>query len=72
MKVSEKIREKILNENIFSLKVAMVLNTRQASVFDLAKRNSDKLTLHNLVEFYKKEGFTEDEIFAHSVESNND
>lgn len=71
MQVSEKIRQKILDENIFSLKVAMVLDIKQASVIDLAKRNSDKLTLYTLVEFYKKEGFTEEDIFAHSVGSNN-
>lgn len=63
MKISEKIIEKILSDNQFSLKLALLLDIQQVSVRALAKSNSDKLAHFKLVEFYKKEGFSEDEIW---------
>ncbi len=63
MKVSKKIRKRILKENQFSLDVAKVLDIQQVSVRDLAKRNSDKLTIYSLVQFYKEQGYKEEEIF---------
>lgn len=63
MKVNKKIIERLLKDNAFSLRASMVLGITQISVINLAKRNSEKLTLYALVRFYKKEGYTEDEIF---------
>lgn len=63
MKVSQLIIDKILTDNQFSLKGAAVLGIAQISFQQLARRNSTKLTLYNLVEFYKEEGFTEEQIF---------
>lgn len=66
LKVSKKIRDKILEDKEFSSKVALLLGIKQVSAELLARRNSRSLTLHILVEFYKREGFTEDEIFEKS------
>lgn len=63
MKINKKIRQKILNDNQFSLKCAMAINITQAAIKEQARRNSEKLALHSLVDFFKSEGFTEDEIF---------
>lgn len=63
IKVSEKIRELILTNNDFSLKLAQALQVTQQSVVSLAKRNSVKLTLYAAILLYKEEGFTDEEIF---------
>ncbi|GIJ96608.1 hypothetical protein CAPN001_11770 [Capnocytophaga stomatis] len=63
MKVSKKIVDKISNDNLFSLEVAKVLNKTQQAVILMAKAQSDRLLHYLLVEFYKSQGFTEDEIF---------
>jgi predicted XRE-type DNA-binding protein len=70
MKVHTKIREKILTDNDFSLDIAKLLGIQQYSVKELAKRNSDKLVLYHIVEFYKQKGFSIEDIFENeSVES---
>lgn len=63
MKISKKIIEKILSDNQFSLKLALLLNIQQTSVRALARNNSDKLAHFKLVEFYKEEGFSENDIW---------
>ncbi len=63
MKVSKKIREKILTDNLFSTELAMKLGIQQQSLFGLAKRNSEKLTLYQAILFYKEKGFSEEQIF---------
>ncbi|MFJ1431915.1 hypothetical protein ACILD7_02295 [Capnocytophaga canimorsus] len=63
MKVSKKIANKISNNNLFSLEVAKILNKTQQAVMLMAKAQSDRLLHYLLVEFYKSQGFTEDEIF---------
>lgn len=68
MKVSKVILEKILKDNSFSVKLAETLNITQLSVRNLAKRNSDKLTLYIAIKFYKEQGFSEEEIFAKEEE----
>ena len=64
-KVSKIIIQKILLENNFSIELAKRLEVQQQSVLGLARRNSSKLTLYEAVQFYKENGFTEEEIFAH-------
>lgn len=71
MTISKKITDKILDDNIFSLEVAKILNRTQQAVVLMAKNKSEKLLHHFLVEFYKKEGFTEDEIFERVAPTNN-
>ncbi|MBS9774721.1 MAG: hypothetical protein KGV59_06155 [Tenacibaculum sp.] len=63
LKASKEIREKVLYDNEFSLRMAELLGIAQVSVKHLARRNSDKLTLAVLVKFYKEQGFTEEQIF---------
>ena len=64
MKVKEKIREKILKDNDFSLGLAEIFSIKQVSVELLARRNSSKLTQYSAVQFYIKNGFDiESEIF---------
>lgn len=68
MKISKKIADKISNDNLFSLEVAKILNRTQQSIILMAKAQSDRLLHYSLVEFYKKEGLTEDEIFEKTEE----
>ncbi len=63
LKASKEIREKILYNNEFSLRMAEILGIAQVSVKHLARRNSTKLTLAVLVNFYKEQGFTDEQIF---------
>lgn len=63
MKISQKIIEKILNDNVFSIELAKRLGNQQQSILGLARRNSRNLTLWEAVMFYKEQGFTEEEIF---------
>lgn len=48
---------------MFSLELAAVLGIQQVSLKLLVRRDSDRLTLFQCVEFYKSKGYTEDEIF---------
>lgn len=57
------ILEKILTDNDFSLELAKVFGIKQVSLEMLARRNSGKLTQYSAVEFYRKKGFSEKEIF---------
>lgn len=68
MKVSKMILEKILTDNDFSLGLAGVFGIKQISLEMLARRNSGKLTQYAAIEFYKKNGFTEEEIFETETE----
>lgn len=72
MKVSKVIIQKILSDNSFSVKLADKLGITQLSVRNLAKRNSDKLTLYVAVKFYESQGFSEEEIFETETEMTND
>lgn len=63
MKISKKIIEKILSDNQFSLKLALLLDIQQTSVRALARSNSDKLGHAKLVDFYKEEGFSDTDIW---------
>lgn len=63
MKISKKVIDEILKNNQFSLKIAMILDIQQTSVKALARSNSDKLGHARLVEFYKEQGFTDEEIW---------
>jgi len=45
MKISQKIIEKILNDNVFSIELAKRLGNQQQSILGLARRNSRNLTL---------------------------
>ncbi|GJQ07479.1 hypothetical protein CAPN010_16370 [Capnocytophaga cynodegmi] len=67
MKVSKKVREKIKKDNRFSLLLALKTDRTQSTVKQLAQRNSSKLTEATYVEFYKEQGFKEDEIFEKEV-----
>ena len=58
MKISQKIIEKILNDNVFSIELAKRLGNQQQSILGLARRNSRNLTLWEAVMFYKEQGFT--------------
>lgn len=69
-KVSSTIRRRILEDNEFSNQLASQLGIQQQSVIGLAKRNSDKLTLYHAIEYYKKKGFKEDEIFEFAENKN--
>lgn len=68
MKVSKIIIEKILTDNAFSMELAIELGMQQQSVLGLARRNSEKLTLYRAVLFYKRKGFTENQIFDEITE----
>ena len=58
MKISQKIIEKILNDNVFSIELAKRLGNQQQSILGLACRNSRNLTLWEAGKLYKEQGFT--------------
>ena len=58
MKISQKIIEKILNDNVFSIELAKRLGNQQQSILGLARRNSRNLTLWEAGKLYKEQGFT--------------
>lgn len=66
-KVSILIIDRILTDNEFSMQLASRLGIQQQSVKALAKRNSDKLTLYQAIQFYLEKGITENEIFDKSL-----
>jgi len=58
MQIAESIKEKILNDNLFSLKMSLFLSekgltTKQVTLERQAERNSDKLLHLYCIEFYK-------------------
>lgn len=57
MKVSKKIREKIIKDNQFSLELALVLNISQAAIKIRAKRNGQGLDSAIALPIYEKYGF---------------
>lgn len=61
--LSSKILEKILSDNDFSLALSQHLKKKQDTVIRLAKRQSDILRLPEQINFYKNNGYTEEEIF---------
>ena len=63
MKVSEKIRQKLLNERDFRLGTALAMKISENNVRNLAKANSENLTKYSAIKFFESEGFSEDEIF---------
>lgn len=63
MKISDFVVEKIKKENNFSIELAKILEVKQRSVINLAKRKSKNLTLWDAIMFYKKMGLSEEEIF---------
>ena len=58
MKISQKIIEKILNDNVFSIELAKRLGNQQQSILGLARRNCPNLTLWEAGKLYKEQGFT--------------
>lgn len=72
MRVNYKILEKILKDNDFSMGLAKAIGVRQQSVLALARRNSEKLTLYAAVLFYKKYGFTDEDIFETENQQKNE
>lgn len=61
--LSSKILERILSDNEFSLALSQHLKKKQDTVIRLAKRKSDILRLPEQINFYKENGYVENEIF---------
>lgn len=64
MKLSEKLKEKILTDNDFSLDLAKVMNVRQDWVLRAAKLGSNRLMLPDAAEVYRQYGFKDSEMFV--------
>ncbi|MCK0201316.1 hypothetical protein [Ornithobacterium rhinotracheale] len=62
MKLKKVLKDRILNDNIFSLQLAMELNVRQEWVLKMAKKDSKTLLLPPSITFFKKNGYSEEEI----------
>ena len=62
MELSSKIKDRILKDNEFSLGLALKLGIKQKSLETKVHRNSEALLLPKYTEYYKQNGFTEDEI----------
>ena len=63
MKVSQIIIEKLLNDRDFRLSTALAMKISENNVRNLAKAKSENLTKYSAVKFFKKSGFSENEIF---------
>lgn len=63
LKSSQLIRDRILSDNNFSLDIAKLLQIQQYSVKELAKRNSDKLVLYVVVQYYLEQGIALEDVF---------
>lgn len=57
MKVCKEIRDKIISDNEFSLKIALALKKSQQSIRLRAERNSEALGHEKAVEIYREFGF---------------
>ena len=62
MTVSQKIIKRIISDNDFSLRMAIHLKATQVAVILKARRKSNSLLLPNCIEFYKQNGYSDDEI----------
>lgn len=62
-KLSEKILNEIKTNNDFLIEISSFFNIQLHTVVMLANRKSAKLQRYEIVEFYKKQGFSENEIF---------
>ncbi|MFA5619082.1 MAG: hypothetical protein WDA08_02110 [Weeksellaceae bacterium] len=72
MNISKKIIDRILNDNDFSMELAMRMGIQQQSVMGLARRNSVKLTLYEAVLYYRRCGYDDKDIFSlEGVETKN-
>lgn len=78
MKLSQIIIEKLLNDKNFRLNTAIVLDVTERNVQILADKNSvnSNLTKIAAINYYKSQGFTDDQIFepievSHSTASAN-
>lgn len=61
--LSTKILNRILSDNEFSLALSLHLKKKQDTVIRLAKRESDILRLPEQINFYKENGYQQEEIF---------
>ncbi|MRJ09717.1 hypothetical protein EDL98_01245 [Ornithobacterium rhinotracheale] len=62
MKLKKELKDRILNDNIFSLQLAIKLNVRQEWVLKMAKKESKTLLLPPSISFFKEKGYSEKEI----------
>lgn len=64
MNIKKPLRKKMLADNIFTLKLAELLNCSQANVCNMIRNNSTKLRLWEIVQFIKSYyQLTEEAIF---------
>jgi hypothetical protein len=71
MKVSQTIKEKLLNDKDFRLNTALKLDTTERTIMNYAHAGSDNLTKYAAVKYFKKCGFSEKEIFEEEHETLN-
>lgn len=64
MEITEKLKTKILEDNEFSLKLAMHLKVSQEWVKRMAKERNQKLLLPHVIRFYKEAGIPDEEIMT--------
>lgn len=62
--LSQEICNKIINDNKFSLKLALYMNLSQQSVIKHAKSRNECLVNATQIEFFKKEGYSYEEIVS--------
>ena len=64
MRVSQIIIEKLINDKQFRLGTALAMKISENNVRNLAKANSENLTKYSAIKFFKKNGFSELNIFS--------
>lgn len=68
MYISEQILEKLLTDNDFSLELAKVCKVTQWAIIQRVKRKSKTLLLPECIEFYKKYGLENHQIFDYQTD----
>ncbi len=61
-KLAQKILDRIIHDNEFSLLLSLHMKRRQESVIRLAKGNKSALRLPEQMDFFREQGYSEDEI----------
>lgn len=72
MELRQEIKDRIINDNLFSLELAYLLNRKQESLVRAAGRENtpDILTNYAAIVFFKKKGYSEAEIFESEPSEN--
>lgn len=68
LQISQELKTRILKDSDFSKELSTLFNVKQSAVELWVRRNSRKLKQYEAIQFYKRNGFTEKEMFEQETE----